>query len=503
MNNVILAKYANLGYPLNEWVKQSRNYDDYKFAYDGDFLNELLSPNSDELKYPLGINPFKLPVSLHTSFLFGEVPDRAIAQVTPEVEIWNNGKRATSGQAEADAQRAAAFLNEVIEQNSGRSMLSRVALDMQVYGGAVIGAYINHDMADLPICVQAVDVRRFYPAWSDFNPEQLLAAIIAYDVSAVSANSLGINIGSSQAAYTEHWTAQDYQIEIDNQSVQSGPTPGSVIPYTYIPHPPRGTFYGTSLLHGLLELAREINFQEANVGDIISSEANAVPAVRNVRNPELIRVGGRKVLLDLGYQSGDRVPDILYPTSKASSAVSYTAQADRLSEQLNILMYCSKVLFGGGDSSQRSTSSFAFMAIPLIAHIREERANISTAYARVCRNVLKLAAILGIGGIKPQLAERVRVRCNWYPMLPRDAIEESTIIINRYSAGLLSLETAIEKIGDILDVAREVDRIKEAGKPSNNQNQSGALGELAGIQAAKGQPDNSEQEESNNGERTS
>jgi hypothetical protein len=193
--------------------------------------------------------------------------------------------------------------------------------------------------------------------------------------------------------------------------------------------------------------------------------------------------------MDLGFQQADRVPEMLWPPNKGTSAQNADAHVNSLLSILRMEMYCPDVLFGGGGSSQRSTSSFAFMAIPLIAHIREKRANFSTGLGRLNKYILRLAAHHNIGKIAAKLAQLARVKCNWYPMLPRDTMEETTSIIARVTAGILSRETAIAMIGDILDIDGEVDKIKawqdEKIEQQREKFAGATSGQLGGIQAAK------------------
>lgn len=502
------AEWYDRGYPIYEWDRQEVIYRDADYAFDGEWLSETVSTTDNDLKYPLQINPFVLPVMLHVSFLYGEVPDGADNRVTFEVEMWENGEKKTTGQAVEQSARMTAFLNSVWEQNHGRSIQTEMALNAQIYGGAIGSVYYDPQRmldSEFPISLQAIDVPTFYPVWSARSYDEIIEAITAYGITKVQSADLGVPLSDDIGLYMEHWKKGHYEITIDDKlaKIYGQPAAGvpidNIVPYVYVPHPPRRGFYGTSLLKGKMGLGREINEQAADVGDIVAEEAANIPAMRNTRNVEIRHISGTKAVMDLGFQQGDRIPEVMWPPTRSSSAQNADQHVKSLTEQLRMEMYCPDVLFGGGGSSQRSTSSFAFMAIPLIAHIRDERAAFAAGLSRMNKYILRLAAAKGIGRIDKKAAQMARIKCNWYPMLPRDAMDEVTSIIARVQAKILSPETAIEVIGDVLDTKGELDKIKEWQEEQQQQTMQkatagatgGQLGGVRGTQAlnaAQGKP---------------
>jgi len=500
LRDKVKQEWFQKGYPIIDWNTQEGIYADADYTFDGDWLTETVSDTDYDLKYPLTINPFHLPVGLHVSFLYGEHPDGADGRVTFEVELWDNGEKKTTGQATDAAERMTAFLNTVWSQNNAHSLQTELGLNAQIYGGAVGGVYYDPQRTldqDFPLSIQAMDVPSFYPVWSSRSYDELIEVIIAYGITKLQAEDLGIAVDTDVALYMENWKKGKYEITVEDKVVSvygqkaSGSPLGNVIPYVYIPHPPRRGFYGTSLLKDKLGVAREINEQAANTGDIITEEAANIPAMRNARAVEIRRISGTKSIMDLGFQQGDRIPEIMYPPTRSNSAQNADKHVQTLTDALRMEMYCPSVLFGGGDSSQRSTSSFAFMAIPLIAHIRDERAAFTSGFSRLNKYILNIAAAKGIGKIDEKAASMARVKCNWYPMLPRDTMEEVTSIIARVTAKILSPETAIAMIGDVLDISGELDKIEESErkKAENSVQKSpfaGATsGQLGGVQAAQ------------------
>ena len=121
-----------------------------------------------------------------------------------------------------------------------------------------------------------------------------------------------------------------------------------------------------------------------------------------------------------------------------------------------------------------------------MAHIRSERAYFARGFGELNKTALLIAAEKGIGGFSKEDAIKARVRSNWYPMLPRDALEEVMSIVSRVQAQMLSPETALEMIGDVIDISGEMGKIEEwIDKQTENQLKTqpkpGGSGEQAGL----------------------
>jgi hypothetical protein len=489
------------GYPVDDWTSQVALYQQYDEHFSGQWLQEAVSTTNPSLKYPLQFDPTLAPIFLHTSFLYGEVPDGSASLVQPEVEIWKNGQKQSTGLATEAADKMTQFLRTVWEENGGRSKQLQVALDSQVYGGFVMGAFYSPERGldgEMPLSIVRIHPADFYPVWSATDYDNLLWVTIGYAITAVQAKEYGVAIDAHLALYREEWTRKHYEITIDDHVVSvygapaEGEPPGGQIPFVYVPHPPRGSFYGTSLLKDRMGMAKEINARMVDTGDIISEEAANIPAVRNTREPIVRRLSGTKPVIDLGFQQGDRIPDIMYPGGRANSIDNASEYVRSMVNVLRSEMYCTPVLFGGDDGSQRSAASLALRSIPLIAHIREERGYYADGMARLNKTILRIAAEKSVGGITKQMAEQARVKFNWFPMLPRDAAQETTMIISRVQAGILSSETAIEMIGDVLDITAELSKIEAQQQKKLQETQqlnafkgAGRNGELAGIKKPK------------------
>jgi hypothetical protein len=486
------------GYPHDVWDAQRALYRLYRVHFSGSWLDEKVSDDSDTLKYPLQYNIFKLPVLMHTSFLFGEVPDGASALVQPEVEIWDKGQLSDSETSKKAAEKMTLFLQNLWDE---RSKLAQAALDSQVLGGCVLGAtYDPVKTLDgyTPISFNVVDPDTYYPVWSYNDYDRMLECIIAYRITKIQAKELGVTIESNLGLYYERWSREAYEIRVEDEVVSwmtikmAGKPIAGRIPYVYIPHPPRTSFFGESLLYQKLNLAKEVNSRLVDVGDIVADDAANMPAIINTRNVEVKIASGVRSFLDLGYAQGDRTPDIKWPSARGDSAKNAGDYVMELNNLARAEAFCPPVVFGQDEGSQRSAASLALRAIPLVAHIRTERAYFARGFGDLNKTALLIAAEKGIGDFSVEDAQKARVRSNWYPMLPRDALEEVMSIVSRVQAQMLSPETALEMIGDVIDISGEMSKIEEwTEKQAENQlkaqPQPGGSGEKAGLVSTKKQ----------------
>lgn len=470
-------RFSDLGYPNQAWNTMLGLYYDYDELWSGSFLDEKTEDGKD--LYPVKLNPFRLPITINNAMLFGDVPEDSSAAVGVQLQYEDS---------EA-AEAATRMLDDIWSNSNGRELQYRAGLSAQKYGGAVLGVMYRPELlADglTPVEFTYLDVAHFYPAWRH-NSNELLDVLVAYRISRLQAEALGVPVDTYDALYTEKWTRKNYEIAINGNILElfggvrcEGRPVGGVIPYVYIPHPPieQDGFYGTSMLYGLTGLGKEFNIQTASIGDIVMERAANVPAVTNAREIRMTRVGGRKAILDLGMSQGDRKPEIFYPSGQSSGTLSSADEhVDFLLQFLRNEMYCPPVLMGADANSQRSTSSFAFLALNLINHVREERAAFTSGLIKLNRNALLILAEKKY--INTDLARKSRILINWHPVLPRDKLQESTSIIQRVYAGLLSPETAISMLGDVLDIQAELDKIKSTAQQIKTEPKGlGADGEL-------------------------
>ena len=486
-------------YPVALWEQQRAKYWEYWRHFDGDWLDDHVSATDDSLRYPLQLNPFNMACILHDGMLFGEVQDSNDPLVTSVVEPWGRN----SSQEERDR---AAFLSDLVNrvwcENEGRAIQQEAGLISQILGGCVFGVFYDPTRiarGKLPIRIDHLLPEYFFPVPAPEQYWQLLEAIVAFEITQLQAEqTYGVKANYDRALYQEHWKRNSYDITVEGKPVSwygmkmEGRYPlGGQVPYTYIPHIRVGDFYGVSLLDRKLGLAKEINDRFADVGDIVSTNARMLPAIANARKIGLKRIGTGTTFLDLGQAApGMDSPKITYPD--ASSTHTSSATVDWATELLNVARteaYTPPVCYGVDEGSQRSSMTLVMRMLPLVVHIRQERTLWTSGLDQVGRMILTIAAEKGIEGVTQADIRDIRLWQEWAPMLPRDHDQLVNELILRLNAGLLSPETALERLGDIRDTQTELKLIKawmEYTSQLTVQQQSpfegaGSRGEQAGM----------------------
>jgi hypothetical protein len=166
----------------------------------------------------------------------------------------------------------------------------------------------------------------------------------------------------------------------------------NIDPYVYIPHMRVGNFYGESLLHNKLGIAKEINSRFADVGDTLCPRRRSSRGLPARPMSRYATLGHGQIIGDLGasYPGAPEAPKIFFPQGGAFTppAVQW---AQELLSTARIESYTPPILYGQDEGSQRSALTLAVRMIPLVKHVQQERAFWSTALSR-SMYMLRMAA---------------------------------------------------------------------------------------------------------------
>ena len=97
---------------------------------------------------------------------------------------------------------------------------------------------------------------------------------------------------------------------------------------------------------------------------------------------------------------------------------------------------------------------------PLVSHIRQERVNWSAGLDVFNSLLLRMMAKKKKGEVEDKHT-KLRMRQDWYPILPRDRQELVQEVVQRAAVNLGSPEHLMEMLGDIEIPEEEMDRIKD------------------------------------------
>ncbi len=484
-------------YPVSKWEDQRSKYWEYWYHFDGLFVEETISEDSDQLRHPLQLNPFNMACMLHAGFLFGEVDDSASPLVEAVVEPWG---RDSSDERRSDAARLTDLINRVWAENGGRSLMQESGIVSQVLGGAVFGVFYDPSReaeGKLPIRIDRVLPEYFYPAWASNQYWNLMESIIAYPITSLQAKSLyGVETGTNQPMYQEHWRGNQYIATVDGKQAKWRGTPmkGKSLacpeystPYVYIPHIRVGQFYGTSLLKHKMGLAREVNDRTADVGDLISETARQLPMITNVRKMAIRRMAHGVVLMDAGEQPpGAPEPNIIYPPANGGATSPTVQWASDLMGMARTEAYTPPICYGLDEGSQRSALTLALRMIPMVVHIRQERGFWATGLEKLDRMILKLAAERNIWDVTPEMIKDTRIWQEWAPILPRDHDNLVNNLLMSLNSNAISPQTAIERLGEARDTELELNLIKEWLEFQAKTEAQGMMGMQDPTQGRKG-----------------
>ena len=484
-------------YPVEEWTYQRSAYDGYWEHFTGEWLEEK---SAGALKHPLQLNPYRMVCLLHAAFLFGEVQDSSPVLVNAVVEPW--GQNSKKEQREL-SQRMTDLVARVWEENGGRSVQQENGIISQVLGGCVFGGPFydksREARGQLPLRLDRVMPDYFYPVWAPNDYARLVETFVTFQINAAQAKRIyGVREPGASPVYYEHCTEKAYSVTIgsepimwDGISLDEIEMPGGFVPYTYVPHEREGYFYGVSLLDQRLGIAREINAAFADIGDIISENARSVPIVSNLKRISTRQLEDGRVFIDLGSGTpGFGEPKVWFPTNAQANEASVSWASDLLS-LARTDAYTPPVVFGQDEGSQRSALTLAFRMIPLLAHIRQERTLMTDGLNQVARRILLVAAEKEIDPkITREAVLQARIWQDWAPVLPRDRENELNEIILRVNNGLMPIEVALERLGDIRDIQTAMNMIKawmeykaEVNAPAQGNPFGGSStdGQLAGL----------------------
>lgn len=481
-----------------EWSSQSGLYEQYEDWYSGRIWDD---PHG---RFPLGYNPLRQMCIMHRNALFGEADDTAEPLVRtrflPEPTLMEGMNNFDDPEDDMPDEKRVGLIrrskylsrivNSVWMQSSGRALMADGGLLTQIYGGVAFAIrYVPQDIfLEVPIRIELVSPREFVPIFSAADPWHLLEAYVIRTITKKQAEIYGVNIGDkSEAVYTEHWTRDEYSIDVDGITAtisingtkipMKGENPYGFVPFVYIPHERESGFYGTPLMHQMEGVLEEINGRAADIGDATRESAHPEYVARNIGGGSIgrVRISDTKTAADLGIaQHGMKDPEVkaLDPPILPEQSVNFLKQLEQWSYKQG---FSPPVVWGDDEGSQRSALTLAFRMWPFAAHIRNERLLWSEALNVIAEYVIRMISIKGAADARlKKLAvteddfNRKKAQ-NWFPMLPRDQEAQLTSLIQRKQEGLISTLSAIEKFDDVEDAIAEEKRIEEEVEAENER----------------------------------
>ena len=341
-----------------------------------------------------------------------------------------------SDEARTRAQKAEAALYRVYEDNNLEQLDLETEIDCAIMGDACYK--VIWDTTEKKVRVTAPDVQGIYAWWLGDDTSQIWRVTSKYSLSAEETELLyQAKPKGKTATVVELWTAQDFELYLDNALVEKKPNPYGFIPfiiYSNLREPKK--FWGISDLPQIMESQRELNRAMSQLSRILELSGNPIAVLENVEESENIAIrpgavwnipeDARAYLLDLLQGGG------------VSLHINYI---DLLYRTLHDISESPRSAFGG---TERDLSGVALEIElhPLLQKVRRKRIIRSVVYKRRNEMILKL-----LEKYQGEDFGDNHLRVVWGPVLPQDVARQVNNEQTLVQTGIHSRRTAMDEIG--------------------------------------------------------
>ena len=465
------------GFPWDEFQRRNSIYSEAEKWADGRILEEVITINGKDIdRFPVRINPVPSIVLKHAYALFGEADQDDRPLVYPRLLTKDKEKRKIAREAED-------LLYRVWWESNGRSIQFDNGLWSQIYGGCVFK--LSWDPTDnlrtIPLRIENPHPKYFVGRPSATDMWRLQEAWIVKPVTAEEAAQNGVSpdvIIDNTGWQVEHFTPSIYETTINGKPISKnidgewvpldGVNPWGFVPIAYIPHIRMGSsFYGTNAFDTARGLIKELNRRVADFGDAVSVDSHAYVGMRNVNgSPKVQQIAPNLFAVNLGggvnITGNEKDPD-LFEIRKASASQPMQVLIDELNNEIRRHTFIPKVADGEDEGSQRSGLTLAMRMWPLTSHTNTERVSWTSGLDMINRMALHMLRMKGEQGVTIDHVA-LRIKENWFPVLPRDREMAVNEAVSRMGSKLGSPQTLLEMLGDVDDIDEEIEKIIEFWK---------------------------------------
>ncbi len=341
-----------------------------------------------------------------------------------------------SPEAKARAQRAETALYQVYEDNSLKQLDFETEIDCAILGNACYKVIWDHETKGVRITTP--DIQGIYAWWVGDDTSRVWRIASKYSLTSDEAEILyQIKPKGKTASIIELWTAQEFELWLDNIQVEKKPNPYGFIPFIIYPNlrEPK-KFWGISDLLQIMEPQRELNRATSQLSRILELSGNPIAVIENVEEAEDIAVkpgavwnipeDAKAYLLDLLQGGGVRLHidyiNLLYRT-------------------LHDIAESPRAAFG---DTERDLSGVALEIElqPLLQKVSRKRVIRTAAYNRRNTMILKL-----LEKYQNESFGDNHLRVVWGPVLPQDmtrlVANEQTMV----QSGIHSRRRAMDEMG--------------------------------------------------------
>ena len=340
-------------------------------------------------------------------------------------------------QAREQARRAEDVLYRVYEANNLEQLDFDTEVDAAVLGDGCFK--VTWDAAEQRVRVSAPDVQGIFAWWLGDDLSRVWRVASRYQLDAEEVKLLYGQKPSSrrQSIVVEAWTAQDFELWLDNRLIERKPNPYGFIPFIIYPNlrePKR--FWGLSDIPAIREPAQELNRALSQLSMILELSGNPIAVLENIEDAQDIAVRPGAV-----WEIPEKAKAYLLDLLQGGGVRLHVDYIDLLYRTLHDLSESPRTAFG---DNQRGLSGVALeMELhPLLQKVRRKRLIRGSLYRR--RNEMILHILEQQTGVSNG---PYRSRVIWGPVLPQDRgrlVRDEQILVQ---AGIHSRRRAMDNLG--------------------------------------------------------
>lgn len=322
---------------------------------------------------------------------------------------------AAGAEARREAAAAEAVLREVWEANDLARLDIETEIDTATLGD---GAFkVTWDDQEQRVIVSAPDVQGLFVWWHGDDVRRVARVAARYEIDA---EALAERTGRAPRAIggvrpasvevVESWTADRFDLWVQDEPVESRANPYGAIPYVIYPNLPRPKqFWGISDIEPIREPLEELNRALTQLGRILELSGNPIAVLENVEEARDIAVQPGAVW-ELPEQARAYLLDLL----QGGGVRLHSDYVNLIYRTLHDLAETPRIAFGDGQGD-RSGISLQMELDPLLRRVARKRLIRTAAMRR--RDALILRLLAHHTGRR---FEGVRTDIEWGPIFSRD-----------------------------------------------------------------------------------
>ncbi len=341
-----------------------------------------------------------------------------------------------SPEVKEQARRAEIALQQVYEENGLEQLDFETEIDCAVLGDACYK--VTWDTETSGVRVTAPDIQGIYlwHAGDDVSRIWRVASKYALDNEFASV-IYNVKPKGKTATVVELWTADDFELWVDDARIEKKANPYGFIPFVIFPNlrEPKKT-WGISDLAQIMEPQREFNRAMSQLSRILELSGNPIAVLENVEESEDIAVKPGAV-----WNIPEDAKAYLLDLLQGGGVQLHIDYINLLYRTLHDVSEAPRAAFGGTEKDL-SGVALEIDLQPVLQKVNRKRAIRTVAYNQRNRMVLKL-----LGKYHGDDFGNYHLRVVWSPVMPRDM---ARLVVNEQvmvQGGIHSRRTAMDEVG--------------------------------------------------------